>query len=80
MVPQKFCVRFWQLNRVADAAEKASVVKIRISKSEIRNNIEIQMFKIRNIPKRYFFKGKDSWFRTLEFWSFGFVSDFMLRI
>ena len=38
------------------------------------------MFKFRNILNCYLLKGKDSWFRKLEFWSFGFVSDFVLRI
>jgi len=36
---------------------------------EIRNNIEIQMFKILNSSNPYLCPyGKDFWFRTLKFW------------
>ena len=37
------------------------------------------MFKIQNTPKCYLLKERNSWFLTLGFWSFGFVSDFVLR-
>ena len=55
-------------------------LEIRNPKSYIRNNIEIQMFKIRNTPKL-----SCSWQRPLglEHWDFGhwkFVSDFDIRI
>jgi len=60
--------------------DEARHKKILNSNIEIRNNIEIQMSKIRNIPECYLIKGSGSWFRILEFSSFGFVSDFDIRI
>ena len=36
------------------------------------DNIETQMFKIRNNTSSYLLREKASWFRTLGFWSFEF--------
>jgi len=51
--------------------------KIRSTKSEIQNNIKIQMFKIqkKSNPVRGFFL-----FRSFEFRPFEFVSNFDIRI
>jgi len=54
-------------------------MKIRSTKSEIRNNIKIQMFKIQNENSRAHWH-RFFLFWSLIFWSFEFVSNFDIRI
>jgi hypothetical protein len=63
-------------DRYSNRTQCAQKVEIRSTKSEIRNNIKIQIFKIQNqYPSRRFFL-----FWALIFWSFEFVSNFDIRI
>ena len=70
----KFCGRFWHFIMLRE-------LKIRISKSEIRNNIKILMFKIYNKPdtkcEPWFFRFGHSYFVHLNLFR---VSIFEFRI
>jgi len=79
---QQLWIRFWQFNLFHFLANNSNVFKIRSTKYEIRNKSKMRNPNVQNLLKKHNLWRRCAYSSVLNFvfWSFEFVSDFVLRI